>query len=232
MGCVRTDQRITLRAMAELLRRQGYAATGIQPAGPRRPDAPTGSIYHHFKGGKRAIAAAALRRPARPTSRCSRCPRPHADLRRASKPPSPPPPRTWRRPPGTTCARPRRSPPRPSKPSRREDAAEVEAHDPGASRLRPARLTGDRRRLRPVTDLTTRAREAGVDALFPFGRPGRPLTRNHPFVFGFFGALGVFAAYMLVQAVTDAKQVIILIVVALFLAVGLNPAVEASSASG
>jgi predicted PurR-regulated permease PerM len=78
----------------------------------------------------------------------------------------------------------------------------------------------------PVTDLETREREAGVDALFPFGRPGRPLTRGHPFVLGFFGALGVLAAWMLVKALGDARQVIILIVVAMFLAIGLNPAVE------
>jgi AcrR family transcriptional regulator len=46
--------------MAELLRVQGYAATGIQQLA-RTADAPTGSIYHHFKGGKREVAAAALR---------------------------------------------------------------------------------------------------------------------------------------------------------------------------
>jgi AcrR family transcriptional regulator len=56
---VGTDQRI-VRAMAELLRAQGYAATGIQ-ALARASGAPTGSIYHHFKGGKREVAAAALR---------------------------------------------------------------------------------------------------------------------------------------------------------------------------
>jgi AcrR family transcriptional regulator len=56
---VRTDERIVL-AMAELLRTQGYAATGInQLVAASR--APTGSIYHHFKGGKLAVAAAALR---------------------------------------------------------------------------------------------------------------------------------------------------------------------------
>jgi predicted PurR-regulated permease PerM len=79
----------------------------------------------------------------------------------------------------------------------------------------------------PVTDMAARVREAGVDERFPFGRPGRPLTKSHPFVFGFYGALGVLAAYMLVQALTNARQVIILIIVALFLAVGLNPGVEA-----
>lgn len=47
-------------AMAELLRRQGYAATGMTQLA-RAASAPTGSLYHHFKGGKREIAAAALR---------------------------------------------------------------------------------------------------------------------------------------------------------------------------
>lgn len=46
--------------MAELLRVQGYAATGLQQLA-RVAQAPTGSIYHHFPGGKREVAAAALR---------------------------------------------------------------------------------------------------------------------------------------------------------------------------
>lgn len=49
-----------MRAMAELLRVQGYAATGINQL-VRAAQAPTGSIYHHFRGGKREVAAAALR---------------------------------------------------------------------------------------------------------------------------------------------------------------------------
>ncbi|GIH99125.1 AI-2E family transporter [Planobispora takensis] len=60
----------------------------------------------------------------------------------------------------------------------------------------------------------------------PFGRPGRSM-RGNPFVFGFTAALGVLTAWWLVQAVVSAGSVIILIVVSLFLAVGLNPAVEA-----
>lgn len=56
---MRTDQRIVL-AMAELLRRQGYAATGMNQL-VEASGAPTGSIYHHFKGGKLAVAVAALR---------------------------------------------------------------------------------------------------------------------------------------------------------------------------
>jgi len=56
---VKTDQRI-VRSMWELLRVQGYAATGLQQLA-RAAQAPIGSIYHHFRGGKREVAAAALR---------------------------------------------------------------------------------------------------------------------------------------------------------------------------
>lgn len=65
---------------------------------------------------------------------------------------------------------------------------------------------------------------AGADA--PFGRPGRPLRRDSPFMFGFLGALGVLLAWFLAQALLQARSVIILIVVSLFLAIGLNPVVE------
>ncbi|MEU6797180.1 AI-2E family transporter [Nonomuraea wenchangensis] len=58
-----------------------------------------------------------------------------------------------------------------------------------------------------------------------FGRPGRALTR-HPFAFGFTAALGVLSAWLLVQALAASASVLILIVVSLFLAIGLNPAVR------
>jgi AcrR family transcriptional regulator len=58
-GGMKTEQRI-VRSMAELLRVQGYAATSLQQLA-RAAGAPTGSIYHHFRGGKREVAAAALR---------------------------------------------------------------------------------------------------------------------------------------------------------------------------
>lgn len=56
---MKTDERIVV-AMTELLRRQGYAATGIKQV-VDAAEAPIGSIYHHFSGGKRDVAAAALR---------------------------------------------------------------------------------------------------------------------------------------------------------------------------
>ncbi|MEV7967398.1 AI-2E family transporter [Sphaerisporangium sp. NPDC088356] len=60
----------------------------------------------------------------------------------------------------------------------------------------------------------------------PFGRPGRPL-RSNPFLFGLTAALGVLTAWLLVQSIASAGSALVLIVVSLFLAIGLNPAVEA-----
>jgi AcrR family transcriptional regulator len=56
---VDTDKRIVL-AMAELMRAQGYATTSVKQIA-EAAGAPVGSIYHHFPGGKHAIAKAALR---------------------------------------------------------------------------------------------------------------------------------------------------------------------------
>ncbi|MGW0811490.1 AI-2E family transporter [Nonomuraea sp. NPDC002799] len=58
----------------------------------------------------------------------------------------------------------------------------------------------------------------------PFGKPGRPMG-SHPFTFGFTAALGVLSAWLLVQALAATTSALLLIVVSLFLAIGLNPAV-------
>lgn len=58
------------------------------------------------------------------------------------------------------------------------------------------------------------------------GRPGPPLRRSNPFVFGFFAALGVLVAWGLWNALGQARSVLILLVVSMFIAVGLNPLVE------
>ncbi|HEY0691462.1 MAG TPA: AI-2E family transporter [Kribbella sp.] len=58
------------------------------------------------------------------------------------------------------------------------------------------------------------------------GRPGPPLHRSNPFVFGFFAALGVLVAWGLWNALGQAKSVLILLIVSMFIAVGLNPLVE------
>jgi predicted PurR-regulated permease PerM len=58
-----------------------------------------------------------------------------------------------------------------------------------------------------------------------FGRQGAPFERRSPFYIGFFGALGALLAYFLWTALLGIGSVLILIVVSLFLAAGLNPAV-------
>jgi predicted PurR-regulated permease PerM len=59
-----------------------------------------------------------------------------------------------------------------------------------------------------------------------FGEPGPPFDRHAPFYFGFFGALGALIAWFLFTALTGISSVLMLVVVSLFLACGLNPAVE------
>ncbi|MEP6469314.1 MAG: AI-2E family transporter, partial [Chloroflexota bacterium] len=60
----------------------------------------------------------------------------------------------------------------------------------------------------------------------PFGVPGPPVSRRSPFYVGFFGTLGVLVALVLGIAVREAQSVLVLVLVAIFLAVGLNPIVE------
>jgi predicted PurR-regulated permease PerM len=60
---------------------------------------------------------------------------------------------------------------------------------------------------------------------------GPPLSRG-PFMFGLVGGLGVLTAIALAQMVVRSLSVIVLVVVAMFLAVGLNPAVEALQRRG
>jgi AcrR family transcriptional regulator len=56
---VTTRQRI-VDASAELFRLQGYSATGVKQI-VEAAQAPFGSVYHHFPGGKEQIGAAAIR---------------------------------------------------------------------------------------------------------------------------------------------------------------------------
>jgi len=65
-----------------------------------------------------------------------------------------------------------------------------------------------------------------------FGDAGAPMDRAHPFYFGFVATIGALTAFVLMRALASASQVFILILVALFLAIGLNPAVEAIRKKG
>ncbi|GEP34470.1 hypothetical protein NSZ01_22380 [Nocardioides szechwanensis] len=68
--------------------------------------------------------------------------------------------------------------------------------------------------------------EGHTDEHQEFGQQGAPFERRSPFYIGFFGALGALLAYFLWTALLGIGSVLILIVVSLFLAAGLNPAVE------
>ena len=59
-----------------------------------------------------------------------------------------------------------------------------------------------------------------------FGIAGAPINRTNPFYFGFVATLGALAAIVLLRALASASQIFIIILLALYLAMGLNPAVE------
>ena len=58
------------------------------------------------------------------------------------------------------------------------------------------------------------------------GEPGPPLDHRAPFYVGFVGASGALVAYWLLTNIAEIGNTLLLIVVSLFLAAGLNPAVS------
>jgi predicted PurR-regulated permease PerM len=60
-----------------------------------------------------------------------------------------------------------------------------------------------------------------------YGLLGKPINRSNPYYFGFIATLGALSAIVLMRALASASQIFVLILIALFLATGLNPAVEA-----
>lgn len=67
---------------------------------------------------------------------------------------------------------------------------------------------------------------AAAEEQFPLGEPGEPLQKHSAFYIGFFGGLGLLVAWWLGQQILAVGSILILIVVAMFLAAGLNPIVE------
>ena len=71
-------------------------------------------------------------------------------------------------------------------------------------------------------------RPAKVDKVAAtYGTLGAPINRSHPFYFGFIATLGALIAIVLMRALASVSQILVLILISLFLATGLNPAVEA-----
>jgi predicted PurR-regulated permease PerM len=97
----------------------------------------------------------------------------------------------------------------------------VRAHGGGAS--------ATHERVREAADaVDAAAAKNGGD----LGSPGRAMSRHHPFFIGMAGAAGVAVTYLLVELVIKSRSVLILIGLALFLAVGLDPVVRWLTSKG
>ena len=77
-----------------------------------------------------------------------------------------------------------------------------------------------------IKKVTKRAEKTPAPAA-DFGVLGAPINRAHPYYFGFIATLGALTAIILMRALASVSQIFVLILIALFLATGLNPAVEA-----
>jgi len=78
-------------------------------------------------------------------------------------------------------------------------------------------------RIKKAAARAPKSAKAPVD----YGSLGKPINQSHPFYFGFIATLGALTAIVLMRALASASQIFVLILIALFLATGLNPAVEA-----
>ena len=78
-------------------------------------------------------------------------------------------------------------------------------------------------RIKKVTKRAAKPAQSPAD----YGVAGVPINRSHPYYFGFVATLGALTAIVLMRALSSVSQIFILILIALFLAMGLNPAVEA-----
>ena len=84
-----------------------------------------------------------------------------------------------------------------------------------------------RKQQEAVDDIHAAARvEAGASAEHGFGQPGQPFDRRSPFFVGLVGALGVVVAAALAWLIVEMGEVLVLLGLALFIAVGLDPAVH------
>jgi predicted PurR-regulated permease PerM len=68
-------------------------------------------------------------------------------------------------------------------------------------------------------------RKAVSKSVEDFGEAGKPVDTTHPFYFGFMVTVGALLALTTLRALASASAVFILIIVSIFLAAGLNPAV-------
>jgi predicted PurR-regulated permease PerM len=77
----------------------------------------------------------------------------------------------------------------------------------------------------PVAEAEAEAAAISTEAA-PLGRPGRPLDRRSPFFVGMAATAGVAVTVLAVELVVVARETLVLIGLALFIAIGLEPAVS------
>jgi predicted PurR-regulated permease PerM len=77
----------------------------------------------------------------------------------------------------------------------------------------------------PIAEAEAVAAEISTEQQ-PLGRLGRPLNHRSPFFVGLLGAAGVAVTLLLAELVVTARDVLVLIGLALFIAIGLEPAVS------
>jgi len=80
-------------------------------------------------------------------------------------------------------------------------------------------------KLKPILKRPSLNRKKKVAPVEDFGTIGEPLNHSHPFYFGFLAASGAVIAITLLRALASASQIFVLIIISLFFAMGLNPAV-------
>ncbi|MET0423712.1 MAG: AI-2E family transporter [Actinoplanes sp.] len=100
------------------------------------------------------------------------------------------------------------------------EQARTDRAQPDQARTAQARTDQARVQAEPADDAAAEASRAGR-----FGVPGPPINRRHPFMFGLLGGLGVILAYAIFLGLRNAASILVLVFIALFLAIGLNPAV-------
>lgn len=77
-------------------------------------------------------------------------------------------------------------------------------------------------RIKSATSRVAKAEKAASN----YGTLGAPINQAHPFYFGLIATFGGLTAIVLMRALASVSQIFVLILIALFLATGLNPAVE------
>ncbi len=112
---------------------------------------------------------------------------------------------------------------------RKAEDSEFGAHEAASVAVTAAELIADDD---PLLDTAVRRVAAQADDDNPFGLRGRPMNHRSPFRVGFAAALGVALAYGVVQSLIAVRSVLVLLLIAAFLAIGLNPAVEAIERRG